>query len=70
MPTRPEKEKAHGLTILSRTYYPKPAQADAWYAEPDYEGDVLYRDLFVTRAEAEAWAAAQAEQEAAEHEEQ
>jgi hypothetical protein len=49
----------------------KPAQADAWYAEPDDDdGEVLYSDPFVTRAEAEAWAARQAEQEAEEHDEQ
>jgi hypothetical protein len=38
----------------------KPAQAEAWYAEPaDYEGIVLYSEPFVTRDEAEAWAKAQ-----------
>jgi len=38
----------------------KPAQAEAWYAEPaDYEGIVLYSEPFVTRDEAEAWAQAQ-----------
>ena len=38
----------------------KPAQAEAWYAEPaDYEGIVLYSEPFVTRDEAEAWALAQ-----------
>ena len=37
----------------------KPAQADAWYAEPaDYESLVLYSEPFVTREEAEAWAKA------------
>jgi hypothetical protein len=49
----------------------KPAQAEAWYAEPDeYDGEVLYSDPFVTRAEAEAWAATKAEEEAEEHDEQ
>jgi len=49
----------------------QPAQADAWYAEPDdYDGEVLYSDPFVTRAEAEAWSAQAAEQEAEEHDEQ
>ena len=38
----------------------KPAQAEAWYAEPgDYEGIVLYSEPFLTRDEAEAWANAQ-----------
>ena len=38
----------------------KPAQAEAWYAEPaDYEGIVLYSEPFVTRDEAETWAKAQ-----------
>ena len=38
----------------------KPAQADAWYAEPRaYDGQVLYSEPFVTRDEAEAWAEAQ-----------
>jgi hypothetical protein len=38
----------------------KPAQAEAWYAEPaEYEGIVLYSEPFVTRDEAEAWATAQ-----------
>jgi hypothetical protein len=38
----------------------KPAQAQAWYAEPkDYESHVLYSEPFVTREEAEAWARAQ-----------
>lgn len=38
----------------------KPAQAEAWYAEPkDYEGIVLYSEPFVTREDAEAWAKAQ-----------
>jgi len=42
-----------------------------WYAEPDeYDGDVLYSDPFVTRAEAEAWAATKAEEEAEDHDEQ
>jgi hypothetical protein len=37
----------------------KPAQAEAWYAEPaDYESLVLYSEPFVTREEAEAWAQA------------
>ena len=37
----------------------KPAQAEAWYAEPaDYESLVLYSEPFVTREEAEAWAKA------------
>ena len=41
----------------------KPAQAEAWYAEPaDYEGIVLYSEPFVTRDEAEAWANAQDQQ--------
>jgi hypothetical protein len=48
-----------------------PAQAEAWYAEPDeYDGEVLSSDPFVTRAEAEAWAATKAEEEAEEHDEQ
>jgi hypothetical protein len=38
----------------------KPAQAQAWYAEPkDYDSHVLYSEPFVTREEAEAWAKAQ-----------
>ena len=38
----------------------KPAQAEAWYAEPrEYESPVLYSEPFVTRDEAEAWAQAQ-----------
>jgi hypothetical protein len=38
----------------------KPAQAQAWYAEPaDYDSPVLYSEPFVTRQEAEAWAQAQ-----------
>jgi hypothetical protein len=38
----------------------KPAQAEAWYAEPrEYESPVLYSEPFVTREEAEAWAQAQ-----------
>jgi len=38
----------------------KPAQAEAWYAEPaDYESVVLYSEPFVTRDEAETWAKAQ-----------
>ena len=38
----------------------KPAQAEAWYAEPkDYDSNVLYSEPFVTREEAEAWAKAQ-----------
>jgi hypothetical protein len=38
----------------------KPAQAQAWYAEPkDYDSNVLYSEPFVTREEAEAWAKAQ-----------
>jgi hypothetical protein len=38
----------------------KPAQAEAWYAEPkDYDSHVLYSEPFVTREEAEAWAKAQ-----------
>jgi len=38
----------------------KPAQAEAWYAEPRaYDSPVLYSEPFVTRDEAEAWAAAQ-----------
>jgi hypothetical protein len=37
----------------------KPAQAQAWYAEPkDYDSNVLYSEPFVTREEAEAWAKA------------
>lgn len=41
----------------------KPAQAEAWYAEPgDYEGIVLYSEPFLTRDEAEAWAKAQDKQ--------
>jgi hypothetical protein len=41
----------------------KPAQAEAWYAEPrEYEGHVLYSEPFVTREEAEAWAEAQEKQ--------
>jgi len=40
----------------------KPAQAEAWYAEPkDYDSHVLYSEPFVTREEAEAWARAQGE---------
>jgi hypothetical protein len=38
----------------------KPAQAEAWYAEPrEYDSPVLYSEPFVTREEAEAWAKAQ-----------
>jgi hypothetical protein len=38
----------------------KPAQAQAWYAEPkDYDSPVLYSEPFVTREEAETWAKAQ-----------
>jgi hypothetical protein len=38
----------------------KPAQPQAWYAEPrDYDSPVLYSEPFVTRAEAQAWAQAQ-----------
>jgi hypothetical protein len=38
----------------------KPAQAEAWYAEPrEYESPVLYSEPFVTRDEAEAWAQVQ-----------
>ena len=38
----------------------KPAQAEAWYAEPRaYDNPVLYSEPFVTRDEAEAWAKAQ-----------
>jgi hypothetical protein len=38
----------------------KPAQAEAWYAEPRaYDSQVLYSEPFVTRDEAEAWAEAQ-----------
>ena len=38
----------------------KPAQAEAWYAEPrKYDSNVLYSEPFVTREEAEAWAEAQ-----------
>ena len=38
----------------------KPAQAEAWYAEPrEYDSPVLYSEPFVTRDEAEAWATAQ-----------
>jgi len=38
----------------------KPAQAEAWYAEPrPYDSGVLYSEPFVTRDEAEAWAEAQ-----------
>jgi hypothetical protein len=38
----------------------KPAQAEAWYAEPrEYDSNVLYSEPFVTRDEAEAWAKAQ-----------
>jgi hypothetical protein len=38
----------------------KPAQAEAWYAEPrEYDSPVLYSEPFVTRDEAEAWAEAQ-----------
>ena len=41
----------------------KPAQAQAWYAEPaDYDSPVLYSEPFVTREEAEAWAKAQDQQ--------
>jgi len=42
----------------------KPAQPQAWYAEPaDYEGAVLYSDPFVSREEAEAWARTQQERQ-------
>jgi len=35
----------------------KPAQAEAWYAEPRaYDSHVLYSEPFVTREEAEVWA--------------
>jgi len=38
----------------------KPAQAEAWYAEPrDYDSNVLYSEPFLTRDEAKAWAKAQ-----------
>jgi len=38
----------------------KPAQAEAWYAEPrEYDSNVLYSEPFVTRDEAETWAKAQ-----------
>ena len=38
----------------------KPAQAEAWYAEPKhYDSNVLYSEPFVTREEAEAWAKGQ-----------
>jgi len=38
----------------------KPAQAEAWYAEPrEYDSHVLYSEPFVTRDEAEAWVKAQ-----------
>jgi len=38
----------------------KPAQAEAWYAEPgNYDSNVLYSEPFVTREEAEAWTKAQ-----------
>ena len=38
----------------------KPAQAEAWYAEPRaYDRQVLYSEPFLTRDEAEAWAEAQ-----------
>jgi len=38
----------------------KPAQAEAWYAEPrKYDSPVLYSEPFVTREEAEAWARVQ-----------
>jgi hypothetical protein len=38
----------------------KPAQAEAWYAEPkDYDSNVLYSEPFITREEAEVWAKAQ-----------
>ena len=41
----------------------KPAQAQAWYAEPkDYDSNVLYSEPFVTREEAENWALAQEKQ--------
>jgi hypothetical protein len=41
----------------------KPAQAQAWYAEPaDYDSNVLYSEPFVTRDEAETWAKAQDQQ--------
>jgi hypothetical protein len=37
----------------------KPAQTQAWYAEPqDYDSYVLYSAPFATRDEAEAWARA------------
>jgi hypothetical protein len=38
----------------------KPAQAEAWYAEPpEYDSNVLYSAPFVTREEAASWAKAQ-----------
>jgi hypothetical protein len=38
----------------------KPAQAEAWYAEPrEYDSHVLYSEPFITREEAMAWAKAQ-----------
>jgi hypothetical protein len=38
----------------------KPAQAEAWYAEPpEYDSNVLYSEPFVTREEAARWAKAQ-----------
>jgi len=41
----------------------KPAQAQAWYAEPaNYDSPVLYSEPFVTRDEAETWAKAQEKQ--------
>jgi len=46
----------------------QPARAQAWYAEPaDYESDVLYSAPFATRAEAEAWASAEAQRQSQEH---
>jgi len=46
----------------------KPAQAEAWYAEPrEYDSNVLYSEPFVTRDEAEAWARAEAQRQRQEH---
>lgn len=41
----------------------RPADAEAWYAEPrDYTGATLWSPPFRTRADAEAWVAAQPEE--------
>jgi len=46
----------------------KPAQADAWYAEPcEYDNKVLYSEPFVTRDQAEAWARTEEQRQSQEH---